>query len=83
MKNPLILFALFCVLVSNAWTQGCSQCKILAEQGSDMAENAFTSNINGGILYLMAFPYVILLIIFRKPVLGFFRSLLSGQKSSQ
>jgi hypothetical protein len=83
MRKPLIVLFFLCLVSIDAWSQGCSQCKILAEQGSDMAENSFTSNINGGILYLMAFPYVILLIIFRKPVIGFIRSFLSSHKSSQ
>jgi len=60
--------------------QGCSQCKLLAEQGSDLGEASFGSNINYGILYLMAMPYIIGLsvvtYIFRKKLSVFFKGLL-------
>lgn len=65
----LIILVLF--VVDYSFGQGCSQCKLLAEQGSEVDEDAFGSNINSGILYLMALPYialVIVLIVYRKKV---------------
>jgi len=79
MKNiKLIILLLFLVFgVDFVYGQGCSQCKLLAEQGSGLEESSFGSNINFGILYLMALPYVLLLFLFRKKVLsllkGFFK----------
>lgn len=64
------------------WGQGCSQCRMLSEQSSDLGEEAFTSNINTGILYLMAIPYLLLMFLFRKRILGFLKSLF-GKKSEQ
>jgi hypothetical protein len=61
------------VQTQNVLAQGCSQCKMLAEQGSGLDENSFASNINGGILYLMLIPYLILLFLFRKPVFNFLK----------
>jgi hypothetical protein len=48
---------------------------MLAEQGHGLDENSFAGNINGGILYLMLIPYLILLFLFRKPIYGFVKGL--------
>ena len=47
----------FCLLGQNLWAQGCSQCKLLSEQASEMDESSFGTNINSGILYLMIILY--------------------------
>ncbi len=60
-----------------ALAQGCSQCKLMAEQGSEMDESSFGTNINTGILYLMIIPYLLLMFLFRKRIFAFFKSLLS------
>lgn len=74
MKRSLILLILISIVqTQNILAQGCSQCKMLAEQGSGLDENSFASNINGGILYLMLIPYLILLFLFRKPVFNFLK----------
>lgn len=70
----LILIVLFIADIS--FGQGCSQCKLLAEQGSEVGEDSFGTNLNSGILYLMALPYialVIVLIAFRKKLVLFFK----------
>lgn len=59
-----------------AFGQGCSQCKLVAEQGSELDEASFGTNINYGILYLMAMPYIILLIMFRKRLFSFAKNML-------
>ncbi len=63
------------LVVSYSYGQGCSQCKLLAEQGSELDEASFGENINYGILYLMAAPYVLLLIFFRKKIVGVYKAL--------
>ncbi|MDP4596685.1 MAG: hypothetical protein NWS92_06910 [Crocinitomicaceae bacterium] len=80
MKRSIFILVLF-VLSSTQQivAQGCSQCKMLAEQGSGLDENSFGSNINGGILYLMLIPYLILLFLFRKPVFNFLKGLFSAK----
>ena len=79
MKRFIILLALSILAVllvqSELLAQGCSQCKLLSEQGSELDENSFGSNINTGILYLMIIPYLLLMFLFRKRIFGFLRTL--------
>jgi hypothetical protein len=79
MKKFIILLALSILAVllvqSELLAQGCSQCKLLSEQGSELDENSFGSNINTGILYLMIIPYLLLMFLFRKRIFGFLRTL--------
>ncbi len=74
------LLGLFIILISftqDLLAQGCSQCKLLAEQNAGLDENSFGSNINGGILYLMIIPYILLMFLFRKQIIGFLKSYFS------
>lgn len=72
----IILLILFVLSIDIAFGQGCSQCKMVAEQGSELDEGGFGSNINSGILYLMAAPYILLIIIFRKKIVTLFKELM-------
>jgi hypothetical protein len=77
LKITLVLVAM--LAVDQAFGQGCSQCKMLSEQGSGnggMDEASFGSNINMGILYLMAVPYILLIVFFRKKIVSGFRNLI-------
>jgi len=72
----IFLIVAILLVVDYSFSQGCSQCKLLAEQGSEVDEDSFGTNINSGILYLMALPYialVIVLITFRKKLILFFK----------
>lgn len=72
----ILLILVVLLIVDCSFSQGCSQCKLLAEQGSEVDEDSFGTNINSGILYLMALPYialVIVLIAFRKKVMMLFK----------
>ncbi len=77
MEKWIILAVLFFIVLGDneLIAQGCSQCKLLAEQGSELDEASFGSSINSGILYLMILPYLILMFLFRKYIFRFFRSL--------
>ena len=78
MKFKLSLFLVLMVtMAQSALTQGCSQCKLLAEQGSGLEEASFGSNINSGILFLMIIPYLILIFLFREQFKNIFSKLLS------
>ena len=69
MKIKVLLFLVLMVTMTQSiWAQGCSQCKLLAEQGSGLEEASFGSNINSGILFLMTIPYLILIFIFREQI---------------
>jgi hypothetical protein len=70
----LLLFFLF-ILTEDLLSQGCSQCKMLAEQGAEVEEDSFGTSINSGILYLMTIPYLILLFLFREKIISFFKGL--------
>ena len=71
-----LLFCLFFLNASRVFSQGCSQCKLMAEQSNEMDETAFGTNINSGILYLMIIPYLLILFLFRKQLVGFFKKLI-------
>lgn len=80
MRNWKVLLLLIVVIAVSevAFGQGCSQCKLLSEQGSganEVDEAAFGSNINYGILYLMIIPYILLFALFHKRIFAFFRKL--------
>lgn len=69
----ILLIAVF--IIDYSFGQGCSQCKLLAEQGSELDEASFGENINYGILYLMALPYILLIIFFRKKIVRVYKAL--------
>lgn len=70
----LIIVSVF--ITEIAFGQGCSQCKLLAEQGTELDENSFGNNINTGIFILMTIPYILLFVLFHKRIFAFFRSLI-------
>jgi hypothetical protein len=75
-KKSFLMLLLFVLLITeDVLSQGCSQCKMLAEQGSEMEEASFGTSINSGILYLMTIPYLIILFLFREKIIGFFKGL--------
>jgi hypothetical protein len=59
---------------ADLFAQGCSQCRLIPESsmknGSTVART-----LNPAILYLMAVPYLILFIAFRKKIFGLYKSL--------
>jgi hypothetical protein len=78
MKKFVITLVLSLILIGqNVYAQGCSQCKLLAEQGSEMDEASFGTNINSGIMYLMIIPYFLIFFLFRKRIVAFFKGLIS------
>lgn len=82
MKKAIVFLLLVLLVTEVSWGQGCSQCRMLSDQSSELGEDAFTSNINIGILYLMVVPYLLLMFLFRKRILRFLKSLF-GKKSEQ
>lgn len=74
MKKWMVLLVILVAVVGLSYGQGCSQCKLLSEQGSELDENSFGSNINSGILYLMAIPYLLIFFLLRKRIFGFFKN---------
>jgi hypothetical protein len=74
MKRINYIFFIILFWTSKTYSQGCSQCKLVAEQGSELDENSFGSGINTGILYLMIIPYLLLMFLLRKQIVAFFKS---------
>jgi hypothetical protein len=74
MKKWMVLLVILVAVVGFSYSQGCSQCKLLSEQGSELNEDSFGSNINSGILYLMAIPYLLIFFLLRKRIFGYFKN---------
>jgi len=80
--KKIALIIVLILVVDHVFAQGCSQCKMIAEQSSGtLDESAFGRNINYGILYLMLIPYVLLMIFFRKRIFRLFKAL-TGKKTN-
>jgi hypothetical protein len=78
--KKIVLLLVVLLVVDQVFAQGCSQCKLLAEQGQngdELGEDSFGNNLNYGILYLMAIPYILLLFFFRKRIGRLFKALTS------
>ncbi|MCB0793041.1 MAG: hypothetical protein H6595_07665 [Flavobacteriales bacterium] len=75
---PLLTALLLLTLIpGDLFAQGCAMCKATVESAQDNGvfggAQAIGSGLNNGILYLMAVPYVLLFLLFRKRIVGFFR----------
>ena len=80
--STVVLLALF--VPETALAQGCSMCKAVVEssEGSSHVfggEQAVGRGLNSGIVYLMAVPYVLLFLLFRKRIVGFVKEFASAQ----
>ena len=71
LRTALIL-AVLLFLVTDVSAQGCAMCKAVAEAGAN-GENNVSGGINNAILYLMVLPYILLFVLFRKKLVGFYR----------
>lgn len=65
------MIVLFCLYIQDLKGQ-CSMCKAIAEEE---VEEEGATGINAGILYMMAIPYIIVMIIFRKNIISFIKGL--------
>lgn len=71
----LILVVFVLVLVNQSSAQGCAMCKLNSKSAAEEVDTSIGEQINSGILYLLAMPYIILVIAFRKKIFSFFREL--------
>jgi hypothetical protein len=81
--SVLILIVVF-IFPEMALAQGCAMCKAVVESGEGSGnifggEQAIGKGLNMGILYLMAVPYVLLFLLFRKRIVGFFKEFSGAQ----
>lgn len=70
----IILMSVFILSHSDLFAQGCSMCSATSKNASD-EDNSVGEQLNTGILYLMAIPYILIFIFFRKKIIAFFREL--------
>ena len=51
----------------------CAMCKQAASSSMDNDPNSMAKNLNTGILYLMAVPYILIAFIFRKQIVALWK----------
>ncbi|MEO8066260.1 MAG: hypothetical protein ABI599_01075 [Flavobacteriales bacterium] len=73
MKRLLAILLLLATAAPDLFAQGCAMCKAVSEQSDDAA------GINGGILWLIPIPYILLFLLFRKQLRDFWRELSSAR----
>ena len=78
LRYKILLILLVVLIVDFAYGQGCSQCKLVSKHAADgtLDEDTYSSNINPAILYLMAVPYILLIVFFRKKIISGFKNLI-------
>lgn len=82
MKKQWLLILFILVAIDIAYGQGCSQCKLITEQATELDEQSFGTSINKGILFLLAVPYIMLMILFRKHIIRLFKSIFRSENAA-
>jgi len=72
MKTRIFLSLAFLTLWTIASSAQCAMCKAVAETGNGTGK---AGGLNNAILYLMAVPYILLFIFFRKKIWSFLKEL--------
>lgn len=84
-KALFVTLVLLLVLWPDAiQAQGCAMCKAVVESGESSGnifggEQSIGRGLNNGILYLMAVPYLLLFMLFRKKIVGFVKEFAGAQ----
>lgn len=79
---PLVIVAILCIVPEAAVAQGCAMCKAVVENGETGVfggQQKVGEGLNTGILYLMAVPYMLLFLLFRKRIVSFVKELSGAQ----
>ncbi len=78
--TALLLIIAYC-LPTDALAQGCSMCKAVVENEAGVfgGKQSIGAGLNTGILYLMAAPYLLLFMLFRKRIVAFVKELAGAQ----
>ncbi|HYG52112.1 MAG TPA: hypothetical protein VD905_14470 [Flavobacteriales bacterium] len=69
-KKIIFLLILTLLVVDIAYGQ-CSMCKKMATDATEENDLTIGQQLNSGILYLLAVPYIILFVLFRKKLRSF------------
>jgi len=84
-RNLLLATALvlLVLLPADLWAQGCSMCKAVAQTkpgGSVYGGNqSIGAGLNKGILFMIAVPYILLFLFFRKRISSFVKEFRNAQ----
>lgn len=76
----IAILAIVFVVVANDADAQCVMCKATTESNNAAAEDegaTVGNGINSGILYMMAIPYILLFLFFRKRIIRTFREIWS------
>jgi hypothetical protein len=74
-KQYIIVFILLVLVLAPTLTEAqCAMCKASVES-SQGQKNSVAANLNTGILYLMAVPYLLISFIFRKRIVSLWKTL--------
>ena len=76
MLNRYLVILLFSLVLTPCASSQVKEVSEVKAEVEEIGEDSFGTNINYGILYLMAAPYILLLIFFRKRIKGLFKALL-------
>ena len=71
MKKTVIFLFIFLLAMNVSSFAQCAMCKAVAQSGS----NTVSGGLNNAILYLMAVPYVLIVIFFRRKIWTFMKEL--------
>lgn len=81
-RRTFILIGILMLAIAPAdlFAQGCAMCKAVVESEQSFGgSQAIGKGLNKGIMYLMAVPYVLVFLLFRKRIVAFFRELSGAQ----
>jgi len=82
-KKTILLSALLLLLLLPAVNfSQCAMCKAAAESSIKSNPKSIAKGLNKGILFLMAIPYLVVAIIFRKELMQFFKNLGNKEKTA-
>lgn len=79
MNKKIFFLLILGVLIVDITYGQCAMCKKVAgDAGAEDGDMSIGQQLNFGILYLMAIPYLILFVLFRKKIVGFLKELRSA-----
>jgi hypothetical protein len=79
MRKKLFFLALLTFLMIDMAYAQCAMCKKVAtDAGADSGDTSVGEQLNFGILYLLAIPYIIFFVMFRKKIRAFLKELRSA-----
>ena len=75
-----IILLLLVFAPADLFAQGCAMCKAVVESEQTFGGSQSIGNgLNTGILYLMATPYLLLFLLFRKKIFAFVKEISGAQ----